>query len=354
MDDDSNHGTKRKNENDDEDDPSVLSERCQQSHQKRVKQMEEEKDKLQNEIDTMNSIVGPSASNDDVIIEINAGGKIISALRSTLTLAPDTMFTYMFSGRWEESMKRDGNGRVYLDHDPELIEIIVNFLRMKKIEDLSKLVRSPTVRIEKRNDFGYLVRYFGLAEFFSLSLDIAKIDVVQPNGSSIDVTKSENKIHFNKVNGGDDLYGGNDFYFVACKPSLDISSGEGSFWKVTIDVLPEYQWFFLGIIGNLGASNSSYKELTSYGWCSDSGIYHGGSSGTGEYGWAEFTQGECLHFHLKSNKLTMFSIQKNKKFVIDIAIPLHEYYIHFNVYNFGIKLTLEPLGEDERTRMLEN
>jgi hypothetical protein len=136
--------------------------------------------------------------------------------------------------------------------------------------------------------------------------------------------------------------------------SEEMTSEDGSFWKVTIDVLPEYQWFFLGIIGNLGASNSSYKELTSYGWCSDSGIYHGGSSGTGEYGWAEFTQGECLHFHLKSNKLTMFSIQKNKKFVIDIAIPLHEYYIHFNVYNFGIKLTLEPLGEDERTRMLEN
>ena len=168
MEDDDNHARKRKQDddhNDDDDDPSVLWERCQQSHKKWVKKMKEEKENLQNEIETMNnSIVGSTsaaaataASNDeDIIIEINAGGKIISALRSTLTLAPNTMFTYMFSGRWEESMKRDDNNRVYLDHDPELIEIIVNFLRMKKIEDPTKPVRSPMIRTEKRNDFDYL------------------------------------------------------------------------------------------------------------------------------------------------------------------------------------------------------
>ena len=75
---------------------------------------------------TMNSVIGGrrgessitdiiAAADDDDVIEIDAGGKIIRALRSTLTLAPDTMFTFMFSGRWEESLTRHNN-RVFLDH----------------------------------------------------------------------------------------------------------------------------------------------------------------------------------------------------------------------------------------------
>ena len=55
---------------------------------------------------TMNSVIGGRRGEssitdivaaDDDVIEIDAGGKIIRALRSTLTLAPDTMFTFMFS-----------------------------------------------------------------------------------------------------------------------------------------------------------------------------------------------------------------------------------------------------------------
>ena len=75
---------------------------------------------------TMNSVIGgrrgessitdiADADDNDDVIEIDAGGKIIRALRSTLTLAPDTMFTFMFSGRWEESLTRHNN-RVFLDH----------------------------------------------------------------------------------------------------------------------------------------------------------------------------------------------------------------------------------------------
>jgi hypothetical protein len=189
------------NDDDDDDDPSVHWERCQQSHKKRVKKMKEQKDKLENEIATMNSMIGGGrrggessitdiniAAADDDVIEIDAGGKIIRALRSTLTLAPDTMFTFMFSGRWEESLKRH-NDRVILDHDPELIEIIINFLRMKKIEDpsMKAILRSPKIHVDKKENFDSLLRYFGLTDFFypprlqhhHHELDIAKINAVQ-------------------------------------------------------------------------------------------------------------------------------------------------------------------------------
>ena len=105
-----------------------------------------------------------SPSPDD-IIEINAGGKIITTLRSTLTAVPDTMLANMFSGRWEESMVRDNNGRIFLDEDPEFIEVIINFLRNKKREDPTKPARSPKVHVDKKEDFDDIVQYFGLTDY---------------------------------------------------------------------------------------------------------------------------------------------------------------------------------------------
>jgi hypothetical protein len=175
-----------------DDDPSIHWERLQESQRKKMNVLKEETEKLQKEKNTMNNI-GPASNNDDVIIEINAGGKVISTLRSTLCLvAPDTMFSYMFSGRWEGSLTRDNNGRVFLDHDPELIEIIVNFLRTKKIEDQSNSVKSPTIPDGKKKEFETLLHFFGLSDFFYplpvfLRLDIANIEVQSHHGSVVDV-----------------------------------------------------------------------------------------------------------------------------------------------------------------------
>ena len=73
-----------------------------------MKHLEDETEQLQHEKDTMlNSVMLASASSpggnttntirDDDIIEIDAGGKILRALRSTLTLPSNTMWSYMFS-----------------------------------------------------------------------------------------------------------------------------------------------------------------------------------------------------------------------------------------------------------------
>lgn len=349
------------NKTDTEDDEVLLWEKLQL--------MKDEKERLQKEIDIMNSTVAATATatatsadvkNDD-IIEIDAGGKIIRALRSTLTLAPDTMFTYMFSGRWEESLKRNSNGNIFLDHDPELIEIIVNYLRMKKIEDIS-MPPGPLPKIPegKTHEFNTILQYFGLTEFFYppdiyispifLPLDINNITVIQSDNSTsvVNVTKSENNVQFSKIGRKKGQH------FVACKPSLN-SSAEGTFWKVTIDALISTAfngWIYLGIIGNLNPSIMSYSDSTSHGWAGSSQVYHQGANRNGDSGWTNFTKGECLYFCLKSNKLTMFSVEKNKKFTMDIAATVAAYYIHFNIFGIGTKLTLEPLSIEEREQLL--
>jgi hypothetical protein len=346
-------------------DPSVLWERLQESQRQRMELMEEERIKLQNKIDSMIAVLATPVSDND-IIEIDAGGKIIRALRSTLCrVAPaDTMFSCMFSGRSEEDtlLIRDDHGRVFLDHDPELIEIIVNFLRTRKIEKQlsNKPVRSPKVPEGKKDEFESLLHYFGLTDFFypplpvSLTLDIANMDVVQPNGFAVHAAKSKNKIQLTKASGRN--YMTNHMYFLASKPSLDNSkpsldnSRHGSFWKVTIDVLPDRHWVYLGI----GAIDKSFEDSSSYGWSCGSGVWLGGSKLNGTSGWTEFTEGESLYFHLKLNKLIMFSVQKNRRFVIDIAKSRmdREYYIDFNLYDPGNKISLEPLSKDEREYLL--
>jgi hypothetical protein len=226
----------------------------------------------------------------------------------------------------------------------------VNFLRTKKREGPSKPTPFPMVRDDKKDNLVLLLNHYGLSDFFYppavfLPLDIGRIEVLQSHGSSVDVAKSENKIQFTKVSES------NDHDFVACNPSLDTSSGEGSFWKVTIQ---GGNWVYLGIIGYLGASIHSFSDSTSYGWTSGSRVYHGGKDREGDSGWTNFTQGECLHFHLKTNKLNMFSVQKNKRFVMDITTTVPAYYIHFNLFHLGTKISLEPLSQDEATSLLED
>eukprot|EP00751_Fragilariopsis_kerguelensis_P031512 CAMPEP_0170926532 /NCGR_PEP_ID=MMETSP0735-20130129/12944_1 /TAXON_ID=186038 /ORGANISM="Fragilariopsis kerguelensis, Strain L26-C5" /LENGTH=299 /DNA_ID=CAMNT_0011326839 /DNA_START=32 /DNA_END=931 /DNA_ORIENTATION=- len=296
---------------------------------------------------------------DDDIIEIDVGGTIIRALRSTLTQVPDTMFTSMFSGRWKGSLKRNVDGRIFLDHDPELIEIIVNFLRTKKIENHSMPVPSPEIPDKKKNQFNTLLHYFGLTDFFYppsifVPLDINNIEVVQLR-SAVNVTKSENKIQFSKEY---NEYNDGRFNFLACKPPLD-SSGEGSFWKVTIDAVSNYgDGLLLGIIGQL--DDSSAADSTCCAWTGGTSpygrnaVFINGKNKMGHGGWSSegFMQGECLYFHLKSNKLTMFSVKKNQKFTMDVGTTVDAYYIHFNMYDSGAKITLEPLNEEESVRLL--
>jgi len=281
------------------------------------------------------------------IIEINAGGKIITTRRGTLTLVPNSLFTSMFSGRW--ALELDSNGRIFLDEDPEFIERIINFFRNKKREDPSNPIQSPPkVPEEKKEDFISLLGYYGLRDFFYpplIVLDINNIDVVQLHDFAIKVTKSENKIQFYKSehdNGNCDI--------VTCKPQL-VSSGAGSCWKVTINTLIEYG-LFIGIIGNLDASKVSFKDPTFYGWDLYKTVFFGGKMKLENSGPSRFTQGECLYFHLISSKLTMFSVQKNRKFIIG-DIPTTAYYIHFNMFSFGDKLTLEPLNAEECVQLLQ-
>jgi len=122
-------------------------------------------------INTTTTKVSEEIDNDD-IVTINAGGKLFQILRSTLCLPPDdTAFTKLFRKKTTThdilSSRFDANGNMFLDHDPELIEKILNFLRAKRIEDpFDPIVEPPFVSPHKTREFRRILNHFDLTAFF--------------------------------------------------------------------------------------------------------------------------------------------------------------------------------------------
>lgn len=65
------------------------------------------------------------------IIHLNIGGKRFSTSRETLTWVPDTFFTSLLSGRIPTL--RDESGAIFIDRDPSLFSIILNYLRTRDL-----------------------------------------------------------------------------------------------------------------------------------------------------------------------------------------------------------------------------
>lgn len=101
--------------------------------------------------------IGARASD---VIDLNVGGHAMSVLRSTLCAVDGSMLACMFSGRWEQQLVRDAQGRVFLDYNPYCFERIVDCLRDMALVDGNVLV--PTVSVDLIPTMLTLVEYLGL------------------------------------------------------------------------------------------------------------------------------------------------------------------------------------------------
>ena len=75
-------------------------------------------------------------SEDEEIISLNVGGKRFTTSRQTLTSIGDTFFTALLSGRI--SSLRDSSGAIFVDRDPKLFAIILNYLRTRQLFDINQ------------------------------------------------------------------------------------------------------------------------------------------------------------------------------------------------------------------------
>ncbi|KAF9823729.1 hypothetical protein SFRURICE_014064 [Spodoptera frugiperda] len=71
-------------------------------------------------------------SNYQEIVNLNVGGTRFSTSWHTLTWVPETFFTALLSGRIPTV--RDETGAIFIDRDPNLFGLILNFLRTRDID----------------------------------------------------------------------------------------------------------------------------------------------------------------------------------------------------------------------------
>jgi hypothetical protein len=105
---------------------------------------------------------------DDDLIEINAGGKIIVAKRSTLTQIQGSRMAALFSGRWDKKLMRDGHGRIFLDIDPICFQAIVDYLNEMNISSKDSPPSPPSVHDGHKHILNTQLELFGLLPECSL------------------------------------------------------------------------------------------------------------------------------------------------------------------------------------------
>ncbi|XP_078035257.1 BTB/POZ domain-containing protein KCTD3 [Augochlora pura] len=74
----------------------------------------------------------PSSFAVDDIVHLNVGGTRFSTSKQTLTWVPDSFFTTLLSNRI--ASHKDEDGALFIDRDPKLFSIILNYLRTKDID----------------------------------------------------------------------------------------------------------------------------------------------------------------------------------------------------------------------------
>ena len=98
----------------------------------------------------------------DDVIELNVGGQAMTTKRSTLCQVEGSLLSSMFSGRWENNMSRDKDGRIFLDFNPTYFASILDYLRAKKIPIAGKPATLPNVPSNQVNNYRKLIEYLGL------------------------------------------------------------------------------------------------------------------------------------------------------------------------------------------------
>ncbi|KAL3768632.1 hypothetical protein ACHAW5_004327 [Stephanodiscus triporus] len=120
---------------------------------------------------------------DNDLVEINAGGKVIVAKRSTLTQIQGTRLEALFSGRWDKKLLRDSHGRIFLDVNPTCFQAIVDYLSERMISSEDSPPSPPSVDDERAHILQCQLELFGLLDKVpTIDVDFSDSSIIRDAG----------------------------------------------------------------------------------------------------------------------------------------------------------------------------
>jgi BTB/POZ domain len=133
------------------------------------------------------------AADTDLLV-LNVGGSKLTVSRGTLTQIPESMLAAKFSGRWDDSLQRDPEGNIFLDHSMDLFLPMIDFLRSARCSVGDDPLPSPSVS-EFGNSASKFGRFIRLVEYYGLLLTIYPALIEYKERSSDAVTISGWRVH---------------------------------------------------------------------------------------------------------------------------------------------------------------
>ena len=303
--------------------------------------IEGDRTKMKAEVEAFNAekqIMKEIDVNNDDIIQLNVGGQKFTTTRFTLRQVNGSLLDTMFSRNWKHGLKRDQDGAIVLDFNPEHFGWILNYLRAKKISTSEKFPVFPKVPQDERKNFNILLKYLGLSDEINLpivrlsekfSLRASRVSL-QENGKVAvhDSTQSHTYVL------GENVYERGTIRF-----KLNLESFHNNHWImvgiVKADVVPKNQ--------------NSYRWTGTYGWSLGSlgqlyedGVYKGFG-----HPWKKLSkQGDTVELVLDCDGGKLFlHLPTGQRY--HIVIPKSQSWrLHVNLYGANDKIRIVEVVQD--------
>ena len=207
--------------------------------------------------------------NDDDLIDLNVGGTKLTTTRSTLCQVQDSLLASMFSGRWEDNIKRDKDGTVFFDFNPQHFILILDYLRVKKIERPDNPPSLPKVPEDQSESFNSLVRYLGLSNEISATSKLTPSEKFNSYSSGVSLEEEGQVAVHNQTTAHDYVLGENLY-----------SQGTVNL-KLKLESFQDNQWMFVGVTkASVNQSLAPVSDRVSCKWPGSYGWSLGSSGGS--------------------------------------------------------------------------
>ena len=198
--------------------------------------------------------------NNDDIVQLNVGGQKFTTTRFTLRQVNGSLLATMFSRNWKHGLKRDQDGAVVLDFNPEHFGWILNYLRAMKISTPEKLPVFRKVPNDEIKNFNILLKYLGLAdEIVPISISSSKVSLLERfyKRSSKVSLRENGRVAVHDSTPGHSYVLGENVY----------QHGTVSF-KLKLESFQNNNWILIGILkaNVVPGSANSYSSSGTYGW----------------------------------------------------------------------------------------